>query len=84
MVAIITSRKEIVEDLQMMEVEVAFGDLEARLVSLRLQLTLQSRIKEAQSKSSEEREQIWWKIHHSDKTELLMDEEGTIRFSKRL
>ena len=52
----ITNRKEIVKDLQRMEFEVAFGDVEARLVSLRLQLTLQSRIKEAQSKSSEERE----------------------------
>ena len=67
-----------------MEVEVSFSDVAACLASLRLQPTLQSRIREAQSKSSEEREQILWKIHHSDKTELFSDEEGIIRFGKRL
>ena len=61
-VAMITSRKEIVEDLQRMEIEVVVGDVEARLANLRLQPTLQSQIKEAQSKSSEEKEQILWKI----------------------
>ena len=60
--AMITSWKKIVEDLQRMEVEVIFGDVEARIASLRLQPTLQSRIKEAQSKSSKEKEQILCKI----------------------
>ena len=45
--AMITSRKEIVEDLRRMEVEVVVGDVEGRLASLRLQPTLQSQIKEA-------------------------------------
>ena len=39
-VAMITSRKEIVEDLRRLEVEVVIGDVEAQLASLRLQLTL--------------------------------------------
>ena len=64
--------------------EVVFGDVEARIVSLRLQRTLQSLIKEAQSKSSEEKEQILWKIQHSDKTELLKYEEGVIRFGRQV
>ena len=67
-----------------MEVEVVFGDVEAWIASLRLQPTLQSWIKEAQSKSSKEKEQILWKIQHSDKTELLKDEEGIIRFGRWL
>ena len=37
----ITSRREIVEDLRRMDVEVVLGDVEAHLVSLRLQPTLQ-------------------------------------------
>ena len=82
--AMITSRREIVEDLQRMDVEAVLGDVEAYLASLRLQPTLQSRIKEAQLKSSDEREKILWKIHHRNKIELLMDEEGTIRFGKWL
>ena len=33
--------------------------------------------------NSDEREQILWKIHHSGKPELLMDEEGAIRYGKQ-
>ena len=54
--AMFISRKEIVEDLRRLDVEVVFGDVVARIASLRLQPTLQSRIREAQLKNSEEKE----------------------------
>ena len=55
-VATITIQKEIVvEDLKRMNVEVVLDDVEAHVVSLKLQPTLQSWIKEAQL-SNKERE----------------------------
>ena len=43
----LTKQKELIEDLRRLDVEVVLGDVKKRLASLRIQLTLLSRIKEA-------------------------------------
>ena len=79
----ITSQKEILEDLRRLDVEVVVGDIEKRLTSLRLQPTLQSRIFKAQ-KSSGTRAKVIRVIQFSESTDLNVDEDGTIRYGKRL
>ena len=59
------------------------GDVEKRLASLRLQPTLQSRILDAQ-KISGARAEVMKVIQFSESTELNVDEDGTIRYGKRL
>ena len=82
-VSAITNQREILEDLRRLDVELVVGDVEKRLASLRLQPTLQSRILDAQ-KSSGARAEVMKVIQFSKSTELNVDEDGTIRYGKRL
>ena len=59
------------------------GDLEVHLASLKLQPMLQSQIKDAQS-VSEEYGKVIQTIHRSENTELTINEDGVIRYGKRL
>ena len=67
--AMITSQKEIIEDLRRLDVEVVLEDVEVRLSSLRIQPDLLSRIKAAQLDSSE-RDKLLMTIRNSEKTAL--------------
>ena len=66
-----------------MDIEVALGDVETRLASLRLQLDLQSRIKVAQLDSLG-RDELLRTIRNGNKTAIRVDDKGMIRYDERL
>ena len=79
----ITSQKEIIEDLRRLDVEVVLESVGINLASLRLQPDLLSRIKEAQFESLEKKE-LLETIRNSEKTALRLDDSGIVRQGDRI
>ena len=69
-VALLTTRKEIICDLERMEIEVVMGHSKAYLVSLSVQLTLVERIKLSQANDSHLKK-IMDEVHSGKKSKFL-------------
>ena len=81
--ALLTTRKEIIQDLEMMEIEVVMGHSEAYLASLSVQPTLVERIKLSQA-DDPHLKKIMDEEHSGKKSKFSISENGALRFGSRL
>ena len=82
-VALLTIQKEIILDLERMEIEVVMDYSEAYLASLSVQPTLVERIKSSQANDSRLKK-IMDKVHNGKKSKFSNFKDGALRFESRL
>ena len=81
--ALLTIQKEIILDLERMEIEVVMDYSEAYLASLSVQPTLVERIKSSQANDSRLKK-IMDKVHNGKKSKFSNFKDGALRFESRL
>ena len=81
--ALLTTRKEIILDLERMEIKVVMGHFEAYLASLSVQLTLVERIKLSQV-DDPHLKKIMDEVRSGNKSKFSISEDGALRFGSRL
>ena len=80
---LLTTRKEIIRDLERMEIEVVMGHSEAYLASLSVQPTLVERIKFSQV-DDPHLKKIMDEVRSGKKSEFSISEDGVLKFGSRL
>ena len=82
-VALLTTQKEIILDLEMMEIEVGMDHSEAYLASLSVQPTLVEKIKLSLANDSHLKKTMD-EVQSGKKSEFSISEDGVLRFGSRL